>query len=172
MPRIATALCEIVHAGGSYVSFGGIMMLLYYDAESGQVHYLDAQYNVPLQEKNAGSIPKEGRANCPCARLFCRRAGGPRSLWQSSVPTDLRTSHCHGREGRSSQPSHGLVDRSKKSVLSRLPETKKIFTRHDGKFYVEGDLFRQPELAATLKKVALWVPLISTRENGLADSST
>jgi len=50
---LAAALCEIVHAGGSYVSFGGIMMLLYYDAESGRVHYLDGQYNVPLHEKNA-----------------------------------------------------------------------------------------------------------------------
>ena len=43
---------------------------------------------------------------------------------------------------------------SKKSVLSRYPETKKIFSRPDGKFLVKGELFRQPELAETLKKVA------------------
>src|SRR5438105_14211430 len=43
---------------------------------------------------------------------------------------------------------------SKKSVLSRFPETKKIFSRPDGKFLVKGERFRQPELAETLKKVA------------------
>jgi gamma-glutamyltranspeptidase/glutathione hydrolase len=43
---------------------------------------------------------------------------------------------------------------SKKSVLSRLPETKEVFTKPDGKFYVRGDLFRQPALAETLKKAA------------------
>src|SRR5207302_8485222 len=47
----------------------------------------------------------------------------------------------------------GWID-SKKGVLSRYPETKRIFTRPDGKFYASGDLFRQPELAGTLKKVA------------------
>jgi gamma-glutamyltranspeptidase / glutathione hydrolase len=43
---------------------------------------------------------------------------------------------------------------SKKSVLSRLPETKKVFTKPDGTFYAKGDLFRQPALAETLRKVA------------------
>jgi gamma-glutamyltranspeptidase/glutathione hydrolase len=43
---------------------------------------------------------------------------------------------------------------SKQPVLGRFPATKKIFTRSDGKFYSKGDLFRQPELAETLRKVA------------------
>jgi len=42
----------------------------------------------------------------------------------------------------------------KKSVLSRFPETKRIFTDKDGKFLTKGEQFRQPELAETLKKVA------------------
>src|SRR5437588_2053476 len=37
---IATALCEVVHAGGSYVSFAGPMLMVYYDAASGKVFYL------------------------------------------------------------------------------------------------------------------------------------
>jgi gamma-glutamyltranspeptidase/glutathione hydrolase len=43
---------------------------------------------------------------------------------------------------------------SKKGVLSRYPETKKIFTRPDGRFLVKGDHFAQPELAGTLKQIA------------------
>jgi hypothetical protein len=38
--------------------------------------------------------------------------------------------------------------------LSRLPETRRVFTRADGRFYEGGDRFRQPELAVTLREVA------------------
>src|SRR5436190_16434877 len=43
---------------------------------------------------------------------------------------------------------------TKKSVLSRFPETRRLFTNQKGKFYKPGDVFCQLELAATLKKVA------------------
>ncbi len=36
--------------------------------------------------------------------------------------------------------------------LSRYPETKRIFLRH-GKYYEEGEIFRQPELAATISRM-------------------
>jgi len=39
-------------------------------------------------------------------------------------------------------------------VLSRLPETKRAFTKADGAFYSPGDRFHQPELAATPRQVA------------------
>jgi gamma-glutamyltranspeptidase/glutathione hydrolase len=39
-------------------------------------------------------------------------------------------------------------------VLSRLPETKAIFSKKDGSFYKIGDIFPQPELAKTLREVA------------------
>jgi gamma-glutamyltranspeptidase/glutathione hydrolase len=42
----------------------------------------------------------------------------------------------------------------RKDVLSRLPETRRVFTKQDGTFYARGDRFRQPELAATLRQVA------------------
>jgi gamma-glutamyltranspeptidase/glutathione hydrolase len=42
----------------------------------------------------------------------------------------------------------------RKDVLSRLPETKRVFTRQDGEFYKAGDLFKQPQLAETLRKIA------------------
>ena len=42
----------------------------------------------------------------------------------------------------------------RKDVLSRLPETRRVFTKENGKLYERGDLFRQPELAATLRTVA------------------
>jgi hypothetical protein len=39
---MTTALCEVVHAAGSYVSFAGPMMMVYYDAATSKVYYMDA----------------------------------------------------------------------------------------------------------------------------------
>jgi gamma-glutamyltranspeptidase/glutathione hydrolase len=39
-------------------------------------------------------------------------------------------------------------------VLSRLPETRKVFMKADGSAYKEGEVFRQPQLAQTLRHVA------------------
>jgi gamma-glutamyltranspeptidase/glutathione hydrolase len=49
---------------------------------------------------------------------------------------------------------HSRLISYRKPVLSRLPETKAVFTNDDGSWYTEGDLFRQPELAKTLRAVA------------------
>jgi gamma-glutamyltranspeptidase/glutathione hydrolase len=38
--------------------------------------------------------------------------------------------------------------------VTRLPEAKRVFTRENGEFYKAGELFRQPELAETLKRTA------------------
>jgi hypothetical protein len=57
---MATALCEVTHAGGSYVSFAGLMMMVYYDAASDRVYFMDAQFQTPLEEKDPRSIPKTG----------------------------------------------------------------------------------------------------------------
>jgi len=51
-------------------------------------------------------------------------------------------------------PFHAGLIKLRRKVLSRLPETKVIFTKTDGSWYGEGDLFKQPVLAATLRRVA------------------
>jgi gamma-glutamyltranspeptidase/glutathione hydrolase len=48
----------------------------------------------------------------------------------------------------------GFFINSQKGVLTRLPETKRIFTKENGELYKTGDLFKQPQLAETLRKVA------------------
>jgi gamma-glutamyltranspeptidase/glutathione hydrolase len=151
---LATALCEVVHAGGSYVSFGGIMMLLYYDAETGQVHYLDAQYNTPLEEKDARSIPKTGGRTALVPGFLAGVQAAHDRFGKVPFSRIFEPAIAMAEKGEVVSPVMAWWISHKKYVLSRLPETKRIFTRPDGKFYAEGDLFRQPELAATLKKVA------------------
>jgi len=52
--------------------------------------------------------------------------------------------------------SFGLAGalRSKRDVLSRFPDSKRIFLR-DGRFYEPGDLLVQPDLARTLERIRL-----------------
>src|SRR5262249_22767487 len=41
----------------------------------------------------------------------------------------------------------------RKKILSHFDETRAVFTKPDGTFYQEGDVFKQPELASTLREV-------------------
>jgi gamma-glutamyltranspeptidase / glutathione hydrolase len=151
---LVTALCEVVHAAGSYVSFGGPFMMVYYDAASGKVSYLDAQYSTPLEETEPRSIPKTGgrTALVPGFMAGVQAAHGR----FGKVPFKRLFDHAIAlaENGEIVSPVMARWIGTKKSVLSRFSETKKIFARKDGGFYVKGDLFRQPELAATLTKVA------------------
>ncbi len=160
---IATALTQIVEAAGSYVSFAGILSLTYYDASTGKVHSLNAGYNTPLDEKDPLSIPKMDETTTKGA------ASGRTAL----VPGFMAgIQAAHDRFGKVPfaqlfQPAIDLADKGftvdpllayfiqfRKDVLGRLPETRRLFTKQNGEFIAQGDLFRQPELAATLRHVA------------------
>jgi len=54
-----------------------------------------------------------------------------------------------GRAGTNTQGGSVLTSAG---VLSRFPDSRRIFTR-DGRFYEPGETFAQPELAATLKRI-------------------
>src|SRR5262249_20127043 len=42
----------------------------------------------------------------------------------------------------------------RKDILGRLLDTRRVFTKPDGRFYASGDRFRQLDLARTLRLVA------------------
>jgi len=151
---MATALCEVTHAGGSYVSFAGLMMLTYFDVASGKVYFLDAQFQVPLAETNAHSIPKTGGRTALVPGFMAGVQAAHKRFGKVPFARLFEPAIALAEKGETVNRSIEWWINSKKSVLSRLPETKKVFTKPDGKFYVKGDLFRQPALAETLRKVA------------------
>ena len=60
--------------------------MVYYEADSGKVHYLNAGFNTPQAEKGSALDPRQRhaeRASRARARLHGGRAGSPRSLWQT-----------------------------------------------------------------------------------------
>ncbi len=49
---LAASMTHIVSLAGLAVSFGGVISMVYYDAQSGQVHSMNAGFRVPLLETN------------------------------------------------------------------------------------------------------------------------
>jgi gamma-glutamyltranspeptidase/glutathione hydrolase len=153
----ATALTQVVECGGAYVSHAGILSMVYFDAGTGKVHYLNACYDTPANEKDPLSIPKKGKPSGRTALVPGFMAG-------------IQAMHDRfGKLPRSRvfKPAVDLADggfrvgpmlarfvSARKAVLTRLPETKRIFSKEKGELIAEGDWFRQPDLAKTLRQVA------------------
>ena len=157
---LASALYRITQDMGYIVSFAGIYMMVYYEASSGKVHSLNACFKTPLEEHDPLSIP-DGRI--PNARGVM-------------VPGFMAgVQAAHDRFGKLPfqeifQPAINLAENGFPlsswrleliidhwDVLGVLPEARNVFQkRRYGLFrgYQTGDLFKQPELAHTLKQVA------------------
>lgn len=156
---LTTELAQTVHAAGAYVSFAGVMMALYYEAQTGKVYSMDAGYNVPLEENDPLSIrPTNGRAVLVPGFMAGVQAYHDRfgklplsRLFEPSIAL-----------AENGEPICGYLAwgiEANKAALSRFPETKSVFTKPDGSFYGihwfgGSDIFRQPALAQTLKAVA------------------
>jgi gamma-glutamyltranspeptidase/glutathione hydrolase len=151
---MATALCEVTQAGGSYVSFAGLMMMVYYDAASDRVYFLDAQFQTPWEEKSPRSIPRTGGRTALVPGFMAGVQAAHDRFGKVPFRRLFEPAIALAEKGETVSTVMAWWINSKRSVLSRLPETKNIFTKADGKFYTTGDLFRQPELARTLKQVA------------------
>lgn len=169
---MATAMTQVVEAAGEFVSFAGMLSMVYHDASRKEYYYLNAGYNTPIEETDPLSIPG----------MDPRTGGGTPSGRTALVPGFMAgVQAAHDRFGKLPmaqvvEPAIALADEGfevaphlagsieyRKGVLGRLPETKRVFTKEGGAFYGQGDRFRQPELAATLRRVA---------ERGAADMYT
>jgi gamma-glutamyltranspeptidase/glutathione hydrolase len=155
---VTTALAQITLVGGSWNSFAGMLYALYYDAHDGRVYALNAGFNTPIEETDPLTIPK---APAPSGRTAM--IGG----FMAGVEA------LHGRFGRlpfaglfapaiflaengfEIDPFMAKIIAAKAEVLTRTPEGRAIFTKENGEVYGEGDLFRQLQLAATLRRASV-----------------
>ena len=156
---LTTALAQVALQPGNLVTYAGILTMIYYHAPEGKLYALNAGYNTPRTELDPLSIPGTG-SGTPSGRT-------------ALVPGFMAgVEAAHGRFGRLPfealfEPAIGFAEegfvldafvtsliKDHEGVLTRLPETAQIFTKEEGKLYEEGDLFRQPQLAATLRAVA------------------
>ncbi len=157
---LASALYRITLDMGFIVSFAGIYMMVYYEASTGKVYSLNACFKTPLEEHDALTIPDHGIPNGRGVMVPGFMAGvqaahdrfGKLPLQEVFQPAiNLAENGFPLSSGRL-----GLI-RDYWHVLGVLPEARNVFLkRRYGLFrgYDAGDIFRQPELAHTLKQVA------------------
>ena len=164
---MSTALTQICMAAGSWVSYAGLMTMVYYDAESGEVHNMNAAYNTVAAETDPLTIPgidltagfggfeAEPNGRTVLVPGFMRGVEAANERFGKLPFSDLFTSAIAcAEDGFEYQEGNAGQYVFREQVLSRLPETKAVFTKADGSPYEAGDMFTQPALATTLRMVA------------------
>jgi len=165
---LTTALAQIVLDGGAPISFAGIMDMVYYEASTGKVYSMGASYNTLQEEKDPLSIPKTSSSIDEIKSPTPIPKG--RTVLVPGFMAGVEAAHKRfGKIHFESifQPAIDLAETGvpwssaldnwfnmRRNILSRLKETKAIFIKENGDFYKFGDLFKQPELAKTLKRVS------------------
>ncbi len=154
---LTTSLAQIALTAGATVSYAGIMNVVYYDADSAKVYTLNAAYNTVEEETEPLSIPAFGQHSGRTA-LVPGFMAGVQALHDRFGTLEFEK--LFGPAiwiAESGVPFPGIVASWLNHVghfVTRLPESERIFTKDNGDFYEAGELFRQPELAATLRRVA------------------
>ncbi len=127
-----------------------------YNTATGKVHSLNAGYNVPRKETNPVSIPRfEPSGRSALVPGFMAGVQAAHSRF-GRLPFEALFDPAISFAEEGYRVSSVLAGRiaTNRSILTRLPEARRVFTKEDGRLYVGGDWFRQPELAGTLHAVA------------------
>jgi gamma-glutamyltranspeptidase / glutathione hydrolase len=165
---IATAMAQITLAGGSWVSFAGLSEMVYFEAESATVSNMNGCFNTVRAETDYKGVPTIG-----LSALSKTARPGHFNGRTVAVPGFMRgVETAHRRYGKLSwsqliAPSIDLAERGftvnkglasqflfRAKILSRFPESKAVVFKENDATYGEGDLFKQPALAMTLRRVA------------------
>lgn len=159
---VAFALA-VTHPSAGNLGGGGFMMIRlkngkttaidYREMAPGAAHrnvYLDKNGNViegeggPLVGYRAAGVPGTARG----MELALRKYGSGKLSWAQLVEPARRLA----ANGFTVTYSLARGLRGNREYLSKYPETKRIYL-NNGKFYSEGDLFVQPDLAATFGRL-------------------
>jgi gamma-glutamyltranspeptidase/glutathione hydrolase len=155
---LIAALTQVALAAGCWVSYAGMLSLVNYDARTGAVHSLNAAFDTVRGERDPLSIPGDGR---PSGRTVLvpgfmagvqaahdRFGGLPRArLFEPAIDV--------AEAGFRVGPALHHLLRYRRRVVTRLPAGREVFLTERGRLYRQGDLFRQPRLAETLRRVAV-----------------
>jgi gamma-glutamyltranspeptidase/glutathione hydrolase len=165
---MTAAVTQVAATAGAPISYFGILSLVYYDASSGKVYTMNAEWNTVRGEKSPATIP--GSINMASPEGLRGTAVSGRTALVGGFLKGVGAAHARfGRLpfARLFDSATYIADRGmpvtnhlaekftfRREDLSRLPDTRAIFMKPDGSAYKAGETFRQPALAATLRAVA------------------
>ncbi|MGW5937838.1 gamma-glutamyltransferase [Streptomyces celluloflavus] len=166
---LTTALTQVALTAGAPISYFGIMSLVCFEAETGRVHTMNAEWNTVAGEADPLSIPGGLDFSSTESLLGRGRPSGRTALVGGFMKG---VDAAHSRFGRLPfaslfQPAVEVAERGipvdeglawmyalRRDDLARLPETREALLKPDGSAYRQGDILRQPRLAQTLRLVA------------------
>ncbi len=154
---LATSFVQIVMNAGSYNTFAGQAVMIHYDASTNETLVIDgpwrALHNVDYSERGASSQEPSGLD--VMAHGYIAAAGEAHRRW-GKLPWERLFDGAIwlAEEGIIVDGifARGMAQRA--PFILRTPEGREIFLKEDGTPYVEGDRFKQPQLAKTLKGLA------------------
>jgi gamma-glutamyltranspeptidase/glutathione hydrolase len=164
---VAFALA-VTHPAAGNLGGGGFMMIRLKDGRTTAIDYREmapaAAHRDVYLDKNGNLIEGEGgslvgyrAAGVPGTvrgmELALRKYGSGKLTWAQLVEPARQLA------GRGFIVSHSLAKSlySNREYLEQYAETKRIYLK-SGQFYQEGELFRQPELAATFARLQRFGP--------------
>lgn len=166
---MTTALTQVALTMGAPISYFGIMSLVYYEAKSGKTYTMNAEWNTVAGETDPQSIPGaidfsstealQGKGE-PSGRTalvggFMKGVEAAHKRFGKLPFASIFDPAIHvAEEGMPVTAQLEAVFQFRDKDIRRLPETRATLVKPDGSAYAEGDLFRQPKLAETLRAVA------------------
>ena len=154
---VGFALAVVYSAAGN-IGGGGFMLIR---DHSGRAHFLDYREKAPTAASRDMYLDAQGNVVPGMSLIGYKASGVPGSVagltyaqkhyGKLTLAQDMAPAIKLATEGYvlSAEEAHALQSKN----LTRFPTSAKIFQR-DGDFYKEGDSFKQPELAATLTRIA------------------
>jgi len=148
----------VVHPSAGNIGGGGFMLVRFSNGES---HFLDFREMAPSAASAGMYLDKSGKVIPDASIIGYRAIGVPGSVaglvtaqkkWgKLSLRDDMAPAIRLASEGftLSAEESKEMLDKN----LAIFPETHRIFQRK-GDYYKAGEVFKQPDLARTLERIA------------------
>jgi gamma-glutamyltranspeptidase/glutathione hydrolase len=147
----------VVHPSAGNLGGGGFLL---YRTAKGEMHFLDFREKAPAAASRNMYLDKQGNVT-EQSQFGYRSAGVPGTVaglvdaerrWGKLGLVKVMEPAIHlAREGVTVTQFEAAILHD--ADLARDPESKRIFQR-DGHFYEQGEILKQPELAATLERIA------------------
>ena len=165
---MTAAVTQVAATAGAPISYFGILSLVYYDAKSGKVYTMNAEWNTVRGETSPATIPgsinlstPEGlRGTAVSGRTalvggFMKGVGAGHARFGKLPFARIFDSAIYIAE-RGMPVTNHLAEKFvfRKDDFARLPATRANFLKADGSTYKAGETFKQTALANTLRGVA------------------
>jgi gamma-glutamyltranspeptidase / glutathione hydrolase len=165
----AVALTQITTALGSYVSYAGVLELVYCDAKSGKVSSLNAGWNSYLGESDPKSIPVDDLGPLAFGIKPTEGAEGRKTLVPGFM-AGIEAMHkrfgklpfrevfqpaiWYAEHGVTISPTTATFFKTREKFISRTAEGRAFMNQAGDALPKSGDRFVQADLAKTLRAVA------------------